>query len=274
MGNRQKRDKESRRTCDISGLRPTASANMGLPETPVADKAAGRQQVQARAVRGDHADERYSGRTSGGRSRRTAFSADARSSQAGSSLWRAVPHHRHHTFQLHQLRSAPGVHPDAVQGSVAEPAHPRRVDQRCGAGAGRVHRDSAADAAGERELVHGHGGRGLPEHLFDWIGAAEARADPFRRSHIQNALRQDAAAASGFGRRCDAGNAADRAAGGCTVRHCRSGAQWRSGWIPREAEEDGAALAFQSEHGGRFDGRLPVQHRRTAAGADQGCRRS
>ena len=42
--------------------------NVGLPEM-VAGNAAGRQQIQARAVRGDHADERYSGSTSGGRSR-------------------------------------------------------------------------------------------------------------------------------------------------------------------------------------------------------------
>ena len=70
-----------------------------------------------------------------------------------------------------------------------------------GARTGRVHRDSAAHEARQRELVHGHRRRRLSEHLFHRLGAAEARADSVRRSHLQDELRSDAAPASGFGRR-------------------------------------------------------------------------
>ena len=55
---------------------------------------------------------------------------------------------------------------------------------------GRVHRDPAADAARERELVHGHRRRGLPEHLLHRLRAAEARAHPLRRPHLQDELRR------------------------------------------------------------------------------------
>ena len=51
------------------------------------------------------------------------------------------------------------------------------------------------DEARQRQLVSGHRGRGLPEHLFHRLGAAEARPDPFRRSHLQDGLRHDAEAA-------------------------------------------------------------------------------
>ena len=54
---------------------------------------------------------------------------------------------------------------------------------------GRVHRDSSAHAARQRQLVHGHRGRGLPEHLLHRLRAAEARTDSFRRSHLQDELR-------------------------------------------------------------------------------------
>ncbi len=36
-----------------------------------------------------------------------------------------------------------------------------------GSGTGRVRRSVAADEAGERPVVSGHGRRGVPEHLFD-----------------------------------------------------------------------------------------------------------
>ena len=57
------------------------------------------------------------------------------------------------------------------------------------------------------------------------VGAAEARADPLRRPHLQDELRQDAAAASGFGRGRDAGDAADPA--GARLRDSASW-KWRA----------------------------------------------
>ena len=53
------------------------------------------------------------------------FPSDARSCQAGRTLRRSVSHHRHHALQLHQLRPASRLHPDPVQGAIAESPHPR-----------------------------------------------------------------------------------------------------------------------------------------------------
>ena len=64
----------------------------------------------------------------------------------------------------------------------------------CGQRTGRVHRDPAAHEARERELVHGNGGRGVPEHLFHRQRAAQVCAHPLRRPHLQNELRPDDAA--------------------------------------------------------------------------------
>jgi glucose-1-phosphate adenylyltransferase len=53
----------------------------------------------------------------------------------------------------------------------------------------------AAHEAGQRPVVSGHRRRGLPEHLFHRLRAAQVRPHPFRRSHLQNGLRQDDEAA-------------------------------------------------------------------------------
>ena len=104
-----------------------------------------------------------------------------------------------------------------------------------GAGAGRVHRDSAAHAAGQPELVYGHGGRGVPEHLFDRRRAAEVRAHPVGRPHIQDELRADARAPQGVRRGRDAGNAADRPGGGAALRRGGCDARPARSWAFRKS---------------------------------------
>src|ERR1700722_9167189 len=69
--------------------------------------------------------ERYTRCPSRRRCRRTSFPAYTRSRQAGRTLCRPVPHHRHHAFELHQLRPAPRLHPHPVQGAFAQSPHPR-----------------------------------------------------------------------------------------------------------------------------------------------------
>ena len=153
-------------------------------------------------------DERHTWSIASRRRGRTALSPHARSRQTGCALWRTLPHHRHHSLQLHQLRPAQGLHPDAVQGALAEPAHPRRVDGHCGPGAGRVLRADAAHAAHRLQLVHGHCRRRLPEHLFDRQRAAQAHDHPVRRPHLQDGLQPHAGVPQGDQGRGHAGHAA------------------------------------------------------------------
>src|SRR5580658_1682923 len=68
----------------------------------------------------------------------TAVSTHARPGQAGSAVWRPLPHHRYHALQLHQLRPAPYLCPHPVQGAQPEPPHPRGMVGNCSPGAGRV----------------------------------------------------------------------------------------------------------------------------------------
>ena len=92
--------------------------------------------------------------------------ADQGPRQAGRLLRRALPHHRLHPEQLHQLGPAAHLHRHPVQVAVAQPAHPHGLEHRLG-GARRVHRDPAAAEARRRALVSGHRRRGLPEPLLD-----------------------------------------------------------------------------------------------------------
>ena len=186
--------------------------------------------------------ERHSWSIACRRGRRAAVSTDAGPGQAGGAVWRALPHHRHHAFQLHQLRAAPGVRPHAVQGAVAEPAHPRRVDGDCGAGAGRVLRADAAHAAHRRQLVHGHGGRRLPEHLLDRQRAAEARDHSLRRPHLQDGLQPHAGLPQGDQRRGHAGDAADSARRGFAVRRGGGGRRRARCWASRRSRRRPASV--------------------------------
>jgi hypothetical protein len=102
--------------------------------------------------------------------------------------------------------------------ALAQPAHPRRLDGHCGAGAGRVLRADAAHAAHRRQLVHGHGGRGVPEHLLDRQRAAQARDHSGRRPHLQDGLQPHAGLPQGDQRRDDAGHAAHCTRRGVAVR--------------------------------------------------------
>ena len=83
---------------------------------------------------------------------------------------------------------------DPVQSALAEPACPRGLEH-LGPRGGRVHRSAAAHEASQRGVVPGHSGRGLPEHLFHRLGAAAACPYSLRRSHLQDELWEDAAAA-------------------------------------------------------------------------------
>ena len=80
------------------------------------------------------------------------------------------------------------------------------------------------DEARERELVHGHGRRGISEHLLDWLRTTQARADSLRRPHLQNELWPHAEAAQRCGRRRYAGHPADG-----SLRVQSASAWWR--WI-------------------------------------------
>ena len=134
------------------------------------------------------------------RRRRAALPADEGARQAGRLLRRAVPHHRFHAQQLHQLRAAPDLHRHAVQVALAQPPHPHGLERRV-RGARRVHRDPAAAEARRRALVPGHGRRGLPEPLLDH---AREPAPPDRavgRPRLQDGLRADAAVPPGARRR-------------------------------------------------------------------------
>jgi len=104
----------------------------------------------------------------------------------------ALPNYRHYAFQLHQLRTAQGLCPYAVQGAVAEPAHPRRVDGICGAGAGEffelmppMQRTGANWYMGTADAVY-------QNILFDRQRTALARNHSVWRPHLQNGLQPDA----------------------------------------------------------------------------------
>ena len=99
------------------------------------------------------------------RRRRAPLPADQGTRQAGRLLRRALPDHRFHAQQLHQLGPAPHLHRHAVQVAVAQPAHPDGLERGLGR-AGRVHRDPAAAEARRRALVSRHRRRGLPEPLL------------------------------------------------------------------------------------------------------------
>ena len=74
------------------------------------------------------------------------------------------------------------------------------------AGPRRIHRSAAAADARLHQLVSGHRRRRLPEYLFDRQRALALRHHSFRRSHLQDELPEDAAAARGFRRRRHCGH--------------------------------------------------------------------
>src|ERR1700732_828730 len=76
-------------------------------------------------------------------------------------------------LQRRDSRPPPRLYPSPVQGAVAEPTRPRRLEHH-GQRDGRVHRSAAADETGERSMVPGHGRRGVSEHLLDRLRAAQA----------------------------------------------------------------------------------------------------
>ena len=178
--------------------------------------------------------ERHAGSLASWRRGRAALSADSRPRQACRHFRRNLSHHRRHSFQLRQLRPAAGLHPHPIQGAVAEPARPRRLEHH-GQRDGRVHRSAAAHEAGERPVVPGHGRRGVPEHLFDRLGAAQACAHPVRRSHLQDELRPDAGAAQRLGRGRDPGHDPDRSRRGLALRSGGRGSRPPGAWVSKRS---------------------------------------
>ena len=133
---------------------------------------------------------------------RTSLAADPRSRQARRSFRRNVPHHRHHAFQLHQLRSAPRLRSHPIQSAQPQSPHPLRlVSARW---ARRIHRSASAADARFPAVVSRHRRRRVPEHLFHRQRALQIRLHPLRRSHLQDELQPHAQAARRFrrGRHC------------------------------------------------------------------------
>src|SRR4029077_5015375 len=83
-------------------------------------------------------NERHSRGAFGRRGWRTVVSSHSRSGQTRGDLRRHLPHYRYHSVELPELGTAPRLYPDAVQGTLTEPAHPRRLEHP-GARGGRVH---------------------------------------------------------------------------------------------------------------------------------------
>src|SRR5712671_4311680 len=96
--------------------------------------------------------------TPGWRTGRTIVAADAGSREAGGAVRRAVSHHRHHAFRLHQFGFAARLRSDPVQSAELEPAHSRGLVAI--GRALRLHRGIAAADARFAAVVSRHGGRG------------------------------------------------------------------------------------------------------------------
>ena len=186
------------------------------------------------ASRLPHAWRRRPGDRAGRRRRRTARAAHARARQAGRVFRRPVPHHRLRPEQLHQLRTPPHLHRDAVQVALAQPPHPPGMDGRVG-GARRVHRDPAAAKARRRALVSRHGRRGLSEPLLRHPRKPALRRRARGRSRLQDGLPEDAALPPGHGGGGHAGGDRSADRGRQAIRH-RRGRRDRSGHgVSREA---------------------------------------
>src|SRR6266436_1042387 len=134
----------------------------------------------------------------GRRPGRATVAFDARSRKTRSSVRRALPNHRHYIVQLRQLRAAPRFRSYTIQSTQFEPARPRRL-VRTGRSR-RIYRNFAAANARFEGVVSGDRGRGVPEYLFDWQRTLEVRLYSFRRPHLQDELREDAAATYRFRR--------------------------------------------------------------------------
>ena len=120
--------------------------------------------------------------------------------------------------------------------------------------------------ARRRALVSGHGGRGLPEPLFDPAREPAAPDRAVGRSRLQDGLRADAALPPGARRRRDAGG--DRGAARkrrTASASCRSTSEDRlTGFL--EKPKDLPA----GQQRARVDGHLHLRHERARAGARGG----
>ena len=172
--------------------------------------------------------------------------------QARGLFRRQVAHHRLRAVERAQLRHSPhrGRHP--IQGPQPHPPPAARLEL-LPAGAQRELRRPARLAARLRDdVVSRDGRRGLSEHRHHRELSSPIHGAARRRSHLQDGLRKDAAAARRHGRRRDRRLSRGLARGSQRLRRhaCRRKEQRSS--VPREAEEP-AADAGQA-------GRRPVQH--------------
>src|SRR5580658_668353 len=127
-------------------------------------------------------------------------------------------------------------------------------------GARRLYRSADAANARLEGVVSGNGGCRLSKYLLDWQRAVEVCFYSFRRPHLQNELREDAEAASGFRGRRDSGDHSDSCSGGCApIRRDCSGpglADCRIRGKTRRTQAV-AAPAWELQ---RFDGDLHFQY--------------
>ena len=103
-----------------------------------------------------------SGDIAGWRSRRTALSSNARYRETRSSVRWRLPDRRFHAFQLREFRRPQNLHPNTIQITGIKQTYSRGLAHFL-LRDGRVHRNSAADEAGQRRMVPGNGRRRLPE---------------------------------------------------------------------------------------------------------------
>ena len=195
------------------------------------------------------------------------YPADQRTGETGRLLRRAVPDHRLHAQQLHQLGAAAHLHRHAVQVALAQPPHPDGLERRVG-GAGRVHRDPAAAEAGRRALVSRHRRRGVsrtstrsraraPSHVIVLSGDHVYKMDYAKmlRFHLEQERRRDAGHAS----RCRSPTAAASASSASTTTTASSSS--------RRSRRSPPPVPGVARRRAGVDGHLHLQGRRAGAGA-------
>ena len=126
------------------------------------------------------------------RTRQPAEESDRLARQAGSSIWRKVPHRRFSLVKLRQLRNPPHRRGDAIQVAQPDPAHPARLEfsRRPFSGVRRYPARLAANRG--RELVSRNSRRGVPESRHPALLRTGLHPDTCRRSYLQDGLRKSA----------------------------------------------------------------------------------
>ena len=119
-----------------------------------------------------------------GRPRQPSGHPDQGCRQAGSSLWRKIPHHRFSALQLHQFGHRRGRRFDAVSSAGAERLYRFRLSVGSRPVQRRRLRPAAVSDRQDRRMVQGHGQRHLSEHSFHRSVGPGVRAGALRRPHL------------------------------------------------------------------------------------------